>query len=423
MSDHTPRRLGVPGNADALRWVVDALCLPSECAAFVPQVRSIGPRTFGWLRLRDGRGYLIPLQSRRAAARALDLYAAQRRGARLVRQALAVGMRWGLGRFLLPTMSLVAGGNAALRIRPLLLETHLEDVLGCRGLSLAISSGTPGRDRKPVVLALTREGTPLGYVKVGWGGPATGLVRREVAVLHRLRLLQPRAFTVPRVLHAGWWQHRFVCMLSTSAQRVVPAPALLRPQIFEALKELARLHIRWVLLRESPAWRTLLRRIARLPDAGTRAMLRRGACQAASSVAARPLPFHFSHGDFAPWNIKLEAGRPLIFDWEYSLEEGMPARDLFHFLFQTLRRIERRDPAAVDAALVGGGPARRLFTAFVATIGAADLIMEPLLLLYRVDQLAREALAAPGDREIETQIRALARLVSAAAQRREVGPR
>ena len=422
MSDGTPRRLGPADGADALRWVAAALCLPSERALFVPHARTMAAGTFGWLGLGDGRGYLIPLQSRRAAARALDLYVAQRPGARLAHRVLAAGMRWGLGRFMLPTVRLVAGENGVLRTPPLLLQAHLETVLGCRGLSLAISSGTPGRDRKPVVLALTREGTPLGYVKIGWGGPAARLVQREVVALQRLRSLRPRTFAVPRVVHAGWWQHRFVCVLSAPAQGAVPAPAMLRPQIFDALTELARLRVRWIPLGQSTAWRALLRRIARVPDAGARAALRRGAFHAASSVGDRPLPFHFSHGDFAPWNIKLEAGRPLVFDWEYSASEGLPARDLFHFLYQTLRRIERRDPAAIDATLVGDGPTRRRFKAFVAAIGAADLTLEPLLLLYRVDQLTRDALAAPGDRETETQIRALGRGVRASAAVQETGP-
>jgi hypothetical protein len=419
MSDHTPRRAGIPGRADLLRWVADALCLPSERAAFVPDVRSAGARSFGWLGLGDGRGYLIPLQSRRAAARALDLYTAQRRGARLARQALAAGMRWGLGRFLLPTVRLVADGDGAREIRPLLLQTHLEGVLGCPGLTLAISSGMPGRDRKPVVLALTHEGTPLGYVKVGWGGRATALVRREVSALQRLRTVQLRAFTIPRILHAGRWQHRFVCVLSAPAQRAAPAPATLQPEFFEVLKELASLHIRWVPLLESAAWRAVLRRIARLSGAGARAALERGARQAAASVGTGPLPFHFSHGDFAPWNIKLAADRPFVFDWEYWLEEGLPARDLFHFLFQT-QRIERRDPAAICAALVGG-PARRLFTAFLTAIGAPDLTAKPLLLLYCADQLAREALAFPGDREVETQIHEFERFASAADPAPEAG--
>jgi hypothetical protein len=37
------------------------------------------------------------------------------------------------------------------------------------------------------------------------------------------------------------------------------------------------------------------------------------------------------HGDFAPWNITIDAGRLCVFDWEYGRLRGNPLQDLVHF--------------------------------------------------------------------------------------------
>jgi aminoglycoside phosphotransferase (APT) family kinase protein len=42
-------------------------------------------------------------------------------------------------------------------------------------------------------------------------------------------------------------------------------------------------------------------------------------------------PFTISHGDFAFWNIRKEAGRICVFDWEYATRGTPPLFDLLHF--------------------------------------------------------------------------------------------
>lgn len=45
------------------------------------------------------------------------------------------------------------------------------------------------------------------------------------------------------------------------------------------------------------------------------------------------IPYRFSHGDFAPWNLKLSNSRYVVFDWEH---QGMRfyGFDLIHYVFQ-----------------------------------------------------------------------------------------
>ena len=49
---------------------------------------------------------------------------------------------------------------------------------------------------------------------------------------------------------------------------------------------------------------------------------------------------HRTHGDFAPWNIRIKCnGKLNVYDWEDSLSDGLALTDVFHFLFMQASRI------------------------------------------------------------------------------------
>lgn len=47
------------------------------------------------------------------------------------------------------------------------------------------------------------------------------------------------------------------------------------------------------------------------------------------------LPAVRIHGDFAPWNIKLQNGSATLVDWEESQPRGLPLHDAYHFVHMT----------------------------------------------------------------------------------------
>jgi hypothetical protein len=52
------------------------------------------------------------------------------------------------------------------------------------------------------------------------------------------------------------------------------------------------------------------------------------------SFAEKPVVCHRTHGDFAPWNIKVRARSLFVYDWEDSLPDGLALTDAFHFLYR-----------------------------------------------------------------------------------------
>lgn len=50
----------------------------------------------------------------------------------------------------------------------------------------------------------------------------------------------------------------------------------------------------------------------------------------------------FSHGDFAPWNIKKENGQYIVFDWEHS-DKRFLGFDLIHYTYMVERLLNKKE--------------------------------------------------------------------------------
>ncbi len=146
-----------------------------------------------------------------------------------------------------------------------------------------------------------------------------------------------------------------------------------------------------------------------------RRVLEQGIAHAEAWVGKAPLPFHFCHGDFTPWNMKQHGKKLFIFDWEYASEAGPPACDLFHFRFETMRLLKHWNAGAIYAALVEHGPSQRRRAGALAALGLEEECLEPFLLLYLVDRLAFHAPTGSADLSL---LRMLSTMVSLLVARR-----
>lgn len=348
--------------------------------------------TFGWVALKDGRGYLIPLDSRRAAVQSLSLYNVQNPAASFAKQFLATGLQLGLAQRFLPKVwaATLPGVSGHKTIDGFLLE-YLKELLKSRDLSFAVSLGTPGSHRKPVVQVLTRDGRTLAYVKVGWSEVTNALVQHEVRVLQRFATASFRSFSVPKLLYAGWWNARFVCAQSATEVKSSSAPRDMAAPYLDILKELAAIQTPWMPLQKSVFWQDLFVRIDAVSQPYYRHVLEKGVRVGQEWLGDGPLPFSFSHGDFTPWNAKLVNGRLLLFDWEYA-KSGAPAGwDLFHFLVQTQSLLKGKTPGDICRGFQKGGLAYVWAVEYLKSIGLEAGPIDSLFLLYLLERLAFHA--------------------------------
>ena len=321
------RRLFPQAGDDDLSWLSGVLGV-----AFHP-----GHSTHAFLRLPDGRGYLLPLATTRTFRSGLNLYPAQATKARVARDALRA----------LASLGLKAPGLPRVRVEDkdsgdCVLQT-LREVFGRKDLVFALSLGTPGPHRKPVLQVMTPSGEVLGYAKVGWNEATRPLVENEARVL---RMLQGEdlPFAVPWLLYADCSGERALCVQGCPPGGARADTQELTSEHVEVLCSLARRNLCRRPLDQSLFWQRITERLQRVQNTWWQHALHRVLEAVHQDWRDREVPFHFAHGDFAPWNALRANGRLYLFDWEYAQEEAPAGYDLFHFLVQTSWLVEGHKP-------------------------------------------------------------------------------
>jgi len=332
-------------------------------------------KPFLHLALPDGRGYLLPQNARRAAVQALSLYAPQKPQARLAKGLLTLGLKTGIARYLLPEIRLNLDE----------LEGMLEKVFGRRDLLLAVSLGTPGPHRKPVVQVLTEDGRVLGYVKVGWNEATKGLVWNEARTLEALQK-QDLPFEIPRLLYFGEVGGKVLCIQGPPPSDARPARGRLTAEYVKALRALAETGVQWRPLQETAFWQQIVDRIQRVKSVYWRHLLLKAVDAVKEQWKGEEVPLHFAHGDFAPWNAFQVNSGLYLYDWEYAQKEAPSGYDIFHFQVQKLLLVIGLNPQKIlDSVLhLSDGCVDQYWK----TIGAKESSVPELFQLYLLYRLA-----------------------------------
>jgi hypothetical protein len=337
--------------------------------------------------IRDHRDWLIlPLQPR-LAARALVLYPAQRRFARLAKNTLRTALRVGLP---LPRRT----------VRICLSDPFPQFLMGLADMTatfppVGILAGNPGSPgRRFTFLVFDEEGSPVAVAKAGRGAVARKLIRHEADFLEsNQKIIQG----LPPFL-ARFDSGETTAVATAYVEGFSPPP---QPpaEIVEILEHWVDRE-RQVPLMTIELWRSLAQ--ASIGDP-----LFEQLSLAAADRRVHPVIWH---GDFAPWNIKIQPdGDWIVMDCERSEREGIPGWNLLHYLIQAGVLIERLGTATLLRRI------RRLlesraFAHYAEQTGIAGFEREIVLsyLLYVLRVLKPTAGAA----EIERLSAAFARMVS-----------
>jgi len=189
----------------------------------------------------------------------------------------------------------------------------------------AILAGNPAAEgRRFTLLAFSADGRPVTVIKAGVNSSAQQLIEREEACLNSVA--EKCRGSVPT-------------LLATFRSESIRAIALeffpgdsprgeVREQLLEILGSwLSATHT--VALGEIPAWQRLR------------------ACGAShplvEQLSAHTVAPAITHGDFAPWNIKVSPrdGRWTVLDWERGAAVGVPGWDWFHYEIQSAILVEK----------------------------------------------------------------------------------
>lgn len=374
---------------------------------------------------RSNPKFLVPLGTRAVAAASLTIYNAQRPVARLAKAILRTGLRTGLAQPFL---------RDRIRIDATNLERLLREVAAQKEVSIAVSLGTPGPNRKPALQVMSPDGRVVAYAKIGWNSATIPLLRNEADALRRLEESGFTGGIVPRLLYAGQFGDNYLlvqCPVGCEVgQAVSPAFRSTDPKAAHANPSQGRLQRGERKRNRLPHLQPDLRHVHFLAELhrldasegaircpgedDIDALQRRGfhyyahllewariRCERAGSAPLGP-----AHRDFTPWNIRADGDKLVVFDWEL-FEPRVPAGwDLFHLMVAGAVEVQSATPATIYASIAGPGAGRDLIEEYFRLIGADPRLIEPLFVAYAADALRAGVLdlaenSSEKDRELQ----------------------
>jgi hypothetical protein len=316
-------RSRIPGSDD-VRFLPDP---SSGAAATLSRVGYTRLRRYVALPSSVEPRWLLPIQPGLSLTKAFAIYTPYTRSARIAKQLVLNGV----GHWLSRRRGFTVASRSSLP-----LERLVEETTGEAAPVLAAALGTPGPFQKVTALVMTSAGATLGYIKLPVMAAAVARLRSEAAMLEHLSAAPRLRAHVPRVIHAERWGDGHV--LFQSALSGSRGPVHLTRHHRDFLTELAGISPQ---VKRGPRlvadlgaeWCTNARDIeSSWHDLG-RAVLAR----AAHVLNDTEVACGIGHGDFAPWNTRLEGDRLLVFDWESARADIPLEWDAFHFQWQAAR--------------------------------------------------------------------------------------
>ena len=182
--------------------------------------------------------------------------------------------------------------------------------------------GTPGPRRKAVIhLVDPVSGSCAAIVKVPLCAGASDAIVRDACTLGVLAG-EDYSFA-PRLLHLD--RRRGI-----ATQQFLPGKSgsrRFRPEYFALLSSLVLREESTSIAEHAAAWHQALSSLTRKPD------LELMGATLAELCDDHSLPSCWTHGDFAPWNIRHNIHcAPALIDWEEAERDGLPLQDAYHFL-------------------------------------------------------------------------------------------
>lgn len=215
--------------------------------------------------------------------------------------------------------------------------------LGNSRLTVSFSPGTQGPHQK-MTAQVTESGRVTAYVKLGMNKLVAALLRREAAMLSRLKRVCFTDAIVPDVLAIEDGPDSTLLILSAPSAPGRRSSVELSPGEMQFLKELSDLGRTGLSIDQIEKALGFTELPAGV-DPASGAILDHAMQAWREIFIDRTVGVTYSHGDYAPWNtLTLADGCLYVFDWEYGCAERPLFADIFHRVFMTERLLKRATP-------------------------------------------------------------------------------
>jgi hypothetical protein len=283
-------------------------------------------RRFVLLPSRRNLRWLLPHVSKRRGIDGLQLYTPYGNIARILKTLIVQARATGWAGWMRDSI-LIASRTA------LPIETLLCEVTGEKRLVLSLSLGTPGAFQKLTVQVMHPAGSILGYLKMPMTEAAGERLRHEATIVRDLSLYSELRPHIPRLLFAGLLGDQYLVLQSALEGRPGPVRYTAPHERFQERLQRCQSAQRTglcVVEETGQEWD----RVAPRMGAKWQTMGREALGIAMRELSGRAVPCGIQHGDFAPWNTRLDNGDLGLFDWEAASRNAPLLWDQFHFVTQ-----------------------------------------------------------------------------------------
>ncbi len=277
---------------------------------------------------------MIPLGERCWSRSGLGIYTPYAPVARILKKLLTLFVGAGGASWLRDTVSVETAANFPLSALVTEITEEMQPVF-------ALSLGTPGAYRKLTVQVMCPDGQILGYIKLPLSESATARIRAEAAMLGALQQFEALRPHIPRILHEGQWEDGY--LLFESCGPLTPAPAKFGPIYADFLRKLSD----WqpsekpglaVVEEVAQRWSETKDR----QDSILRSLGHGALALARHELAGKKIRCGMTHGDFAPWNARVNDGQLYVFDWESATPQSPVVWDIYHFHTQVSALLNKK---------------------------------------------------------------------------------
>lgn len=268
------------------------------------------------------RWWMLPLDSRRAAAAGLEMMQPVTQAARLGKYAARGIARFGPLRWL-------GRGRLVLSGLP-----DLAGAFGDEAEHVAYFTGTDGPHRKTAIQVMDAGGLILGYAKLSREKHIRPYIRNEAIMLARVAALGLISADIPKVISLRDSAELTLLVTDSCKSANVTVPMKLSTAHLSFLEEL---RTRTKQVGAAQLLEVLASRLSAVETmAGAGWINRLTRALAVLHPVAGDIELCVVHGDFTPWNSFVRVDRLYVFDWEYARTDWPVGFDLVHFMLATI---------------------------------------------------------------------------------------
>jgi hypothetical protein len=270
--------------------------------------------------------WLLPIEASSGMLAATQIYLPHKRAARILKSLVIGIIKTGWQGWMRSRVLIASKG-------PLPLEVLVRDLTGEEQPIFALSFGRQAVFRKLTVQVTSPRGVILGYLKLPLTDAACQRVRNEARMLEQLSPFTVLRERVPRLLYAGNWNGSYMLFQSPLEGEAGPVNFDgIHEQFLRTLQNVHRVERPGQSLVDEVAGRW--EKAAPLLGAKWSELGREVLRRATRYLSEKSLQFGIMHGDFAPWNTRVQKRELRLFDWESADWEAPTAWDRFHFHVQ-----------------------------------------------------------------------------------------